>query len=227
MIGRIAWSGTMLALAVVASFAQLDRASRFVPHLAGYVPAPFRGFAHQRLAEGALAVRQGDNGLEEARALIRARPIPAEHLALLSQSALMVGDMKLAIAALEQAAVRGWREPMSQGAAAQAALLSGDAQAASRRIAALYAVGKLDRATIGGMVAELTRTPQGRAALAERLAETGHWQRNFARSAGPYLDPDVLAEVTARADALRAERGCEAGSPSVLNSLLPTDCADL
>jgi hypothetical protein len=143
VIGRILWLAGLAALALVACLAQLDRAARSQPALAVLVPSLFRGFAAQRLTEQAIAAEDGVTALREARLLVRARPLPAEHMRLLSQAAALKGDSPLALAAMEAATSRGWRDPLAQLAAGQSALLQGRFDAAAQRIGALFAVGAL------------------------------------------------------------------------------------
>lgn len=208
MIARIGWIAALLVLALVTTFAQADRSSRFNPALAQLVPAPFRGFAQARLAEQAVQARDGALAQELSRDLVRVRPLPAENLALLSQANLLAGDVDGGLAALELAGTRGWREPFSQRAMAQAALLTGNVGAASQRIAALMATGSLDRAEQDQLVVALTRTPEGRAALAARLAEGGHWQRNFVGLGPSVLAPEIYADTIVRAQELGADLDC-------------------
>lgn len=145
MIGRVAWIASLGAIALVATFAQLDRSARFAPQLAASVPAPFRGFAAEQLARQAVLAGDAEASMREARALLRARPMPAEHLALLARANLLAGNGDVALAALQAAAARGWREPFAQRAMAEAALESGDVEIAGQRIAALRSTQAIDR----------------------------------------------------------------------------------
>lgn len=208
MIARVLWIALLLAVAAVSSFAQLDRAARFAPQLAALVPPMFRGFAQAELTEMALV--QDDNALAlvRARRLALVRPLPAENLALLSQAAVQAGEAATGLAALEAAGGRGWREPASQRAMAMSALLTGDWDAASQRIVALLAAAKLEQSLLEPLVIELTQTAAGRAALARRLAEQGHWQGNFVPAAANYLPASAYADLIVRARTLNAPLEC-------------------
>lgn len=211
MIARfahLAWVAALLALALLTAFAQIDRSSRFAPQLAPLVPTQFRGFAQQRLTELALARADAAAALPLARRLVLVRPLPAENLTLLSQAAVLADDLPTGVAALEAAGERGWREPTAQQAMATSALLTHNWEAASQRIVALMAAGKLEPEQIEPLVVQLTQTADGRAALARRLSESGHWQGNFVPGAPAYLPADVYADVIVRARGLNATLDC-------------------
>lgn len=236
MIARLAWGGLFALLAVVTVLAQLDRASRFEPGLAPLVPEAFRGFATRHLAAAALLARDAEGAEAQARALVRARPLPAEHLTLLAQSATLAGDETQALAALEEATTRGWRDPLAQQAAAEAALQAGEAGAAAQRIAALLATGALPDQT-GAQLARLLAEPAGRRAFAALLAGPGRWQRNFPAFAAPVTAPADLAETLALAQAAGAGLPCarlegiaesylSAGMEAQAARFWPGPCAD-
>jgi len=207
MIARLLWIAVLLGLAVVATYAQIDRSSRFNPALAPLVEEPFRGFAAARLTQQAIAAQDpAASGL--ARELVRIRPLPAENLTLLSQARLLAGAVEGGLAALEEAGKRGWREPVAQQAMAQAALLSDNPDAASLRIAALLATGAVQREVTSPMVQQLAQSAEGRAAFARRLAEQGHWQKNFLAIGPGLMAPTEYVDLVARARTLNAELDC-------------------
>lgn len=118
---------------------------------------------------------------------------------------------------------------------AQAALLTGNADAASLRIAGLLATGTLDRASIDELVAGLVATPEGREALARRLAEDGYWQKNFVRRGPVVMEPAQFTDVIARAQALDAAIDCGSlgsaitllrnrGHDNLVQDIWPGDC---
>ena len=235
MIARLVWISALLGVAVVATFAQLDRSSRFAPELAQFVQPLFRGFAQAELTKIALAQGDGAIALQRAQRLALVRPLPAENLELLSQAAVLAGEEETALAALQQAGTRGWREPVSQRAMAMSALLTDDWDAASQRIVALLAAAKLDQSLLEPLVIELTETSAGRAALAHRMAEQGHWQGNFVSAAAAYLPATAYADVIVRARALNAPLDCgglqhgamtlqNAGSAAAAARFWPGDC---
>lgn len=208
MIGRIVWALALAALAVIACFAQLDRAARSQSQLAAAVPAMFRGFAAERLTQMSLAARDGPAANSEARLLIAARPLPAEHLRLLSQAAALEEDTPRSLAALEAASMRGWRDPVAQLAAAQAALLQRQPEAAAQRIAALFATGAfLDETP--ALAAQLLAEPAGQAAFARQLANPARWPGNAIAPLAGAVPPAQLAQTLALASEFGADLPCD------------------
>lgn len=74
----------------------------------------------------------------------------------------------------------------------------------ARRLAA----AKLEQSLLEPLVIELTQTAAGRAALARRLAEQGHWQGNFVPAAANYLPASAYADLIVRARTLNAPLEC-------------------
>ena len=207
MTGRIIYWSVLLAVAVMTLFAQLDRSARFSPQMAAFVPASFSGFAAERRAERAVLTRDGVDALSASKALVAVRPAPAEHLSLLAQSYAFAGDTRAALAALEAASGRGWRDPVVQLAAAQAALAGAKPQAAAQRISALLATNALPDQS-DDLVAQLLGTPAGRAAFAERLAGDGRWQAGWTARAISTLPPEQLLQTLLLAEAAGAQIPC-------------------
>ena len=208
MIGRVLWLASLAALAGLSSLAQLDRAARSQPALAALVPAPFRGFAAERLTEQAIIAQDGATAVDEARRLVRARPLPAEHMRLLSQAAALNGDSELALAAMAAATTRGWRDPVAQLAAGQSALLQGEYDAAAQRIGALSAIGALPEQR-DALLAALLALPEGRAAFARQLVTPSRWRDNGISMATQVVPPDQLAPTLAQAQEEGAALPCD------------------
>jgi len=207
LIGRVFWTLLFVTTAVIAGFAQLDRASRYEPALAIMVPDGFRGFAHRHLAAQSLAERDAGAALDHTRALIASRPAPAEHMTMLAQAATLSGDQSVALAALSAASLRGWREPLAQQTAAEAALLSGDVDSATQRIAALIATDALPNET-GVQLARLLETEEGRSAFAKALAGPGRWQVLAPSRAAEVAAPVDVADTFLKAKAEGADLPC-------------------
>ena len=194
MIARMLWWTSLAAIGLAAAVVQLDRSARFDPELAAMVPTSLPGFATEQRVKAAIADRDSATALAEARALVRGRPLPAEHLSLLSYAAAMEGDEALALAALEAATLRGWREPLAQQAAAEAALLSDEHDIAAQRIAALLATGELRDEALD-LASRLLASEPGRQALARRLAADGHWQVNALVPLAAVAEPRQLTQA--------------------------------
>lgn len=207
MIGRLVWWSVLGLLASVTVLAQLDRSARFTPALAPFVPEAFAGFAAERNAQRAVLAQDGAPALAAARALVAVRPLPAEHLTLLAQAQLLAGEEAKAIATLEAATKRGWRAPLAQLAAAQAAIVDDDYEAAALRLNALFATdGVPDQAM--ATLAALLSSEGGRAAFAERLAGEGRWQRNLVARLDGAIPPTDLAPTLALAQQQGAQLPC-------------------
>lgn len=198
MIGRILWCAGLLGVALSVSAAQIDRQSRFDPEFSALVPDGFRGFSQVHLARAAMA---GDNpqiAQDQTRELVRVRPIPAEHLSALAVAASVNGDEQTAIQALEAAASRGWREPVSQTAVVEASLLSGNYDQAAQRLIALWLVDNGQERLVN-YTARLFETAEGRAAFSRFLPSSQGWRRNFVAQMKGALDPEIIEQVISQA----------------------------
>lgn len=209
MISRVAWGIAILLIAAVASVAQLDRSARYSPALAPLVPAPFQGFAARHLAAQAIIERDGEAAVPLTQALVKARPAPAEHLTMLAQARGLSGDQEGALAALSEAIRRGWRDPVAQQSAAEAALLSGDSATAAQRIAALLATEQLPEESYQ-QLARLLQTAPGRSAFVEAMVQPGRWQRNLPIRAAEFVAPSDMAETLGQALEQGADLPCSA-----------------
>lgn len=208
-MNRWLWRMAIAALAFVAIGAQLDRASHQRPEFAIVVPQPFRSVAQPTIALIALATGDSAAAQEEARRLVRRRPIPAEHLFILAMAEMRGGDARTFAPAFRTASTRGWRYPPLQVAAAQAALADGDTKGAANRIAALWAEDS-SNPSVAALTRQLLETPGGPEAFAVPLAQTHVWADNFIARA-PGLTTPANASRTLAA-ALRAGGRFDCGS---------------
>lgn len=209
MIGRLVWWSVLSLVALMTVMAQLDRAARFSPTLAPLVPAAFAGFAAERNAQAAVLAQEPDLALASTRALIARRPLPSEHLSLLAQAQLQAGEEQAAIATLEAATQRGWRDPLAQLAAAQAALADGAHDAAALRLNALFATGALPAQSMA-LLANLLASETGREAFAKRMALGARWPDNLLNPASLTIAPSDLAPTLALAQEQGAGLNCAA-----------------
>ena len=196
---RWLWRLALALIALVAIGAQLDRASYLRPELAIVVPKPFRSFAQPTTALIELATGDSAAALDEARRLIRRRPIPAEHLFTLAMAQARSGDPKGFAETFRAASTRGWRYPPLQIAAAQAALASGDVAGAANRVAALWAENA-DNPSVAELTKSLLDAPGGPEAFAVPLAKSRIWPDNFVSRATGIASPDraLSAVIAAR-----------------------------
>lgn len=199
---RWLWWLALAGLALVTVAAQLDRASQGRPELSAFVPGPFRSFAQVPMAMVALTTRDADAAREQARTLVRRRPMPAEYLFALSMAELRGGNPKGFAETFRAASTRGWRFAPLQVTAARAALDNGDAVGAANRVAALWAA-EPDNAALAQLTERLLAAPGGPDALAINLAGTSVWQDTFLVQA-PTLAVDNAALVQTVVAARRA-----------------------
>lgn len=235
MIGRLAWSFALALIAVVAVLAQVDREARRDPAFAALVPDPWSGFAAQRRAEAAIAAEDPAQAAKQTALLISARPLPAEHLRLLSQAAALGGDTPRSLAALEAASKRGWRDPVTQLAAAQSALAQANHEAAGQRIVALLSTGSAPEPTFA-LLAQYLDVPEGRVIFARKMAVAGHWQANMLGPAAGSVAPMPLAQTIMLAQHEGAALPCDrlerlaqtfaqAGAQEAADLIWPGQCA--
>lgn len=198
MIGRVIWIGLLFALAVVTTMLQLDRQADATPALAPFVPAPMRGYAQPPVTLAATEGADSAAALEEARRLVRRRPIPAEHLTLLALAQTKAGMPEQAGLTIQIAAQRGWREPVAQEAVLRLALAAGDEPEAARRYAALF----LRAATPDTLLQEigpavLTRTDgPGQRTLVDIISGTDRWHDTLLRRGVQVMPPAAFADIT-------------------------------
>lgn len=226
----------LAAFAIAVIGVQLDRQAYGDLQAANLVPGPFRGVSQQRLLEVSARQEPPPAMLRPARDLVRKRPLPARHLLLFARAAEQEGDRGRAIAAIELAAARGWREPGPQLAVVQAAMLAGNHPAAAQRLAALVATGAATDETdllIAAMLAE----EGGREALADLLTGEGNWKRYFVQRLAAAGSDEEIAETIAMAwdrgavlDCVQvrplAERYLGEGRDDLASSIWRGDCAN-
>lgn len=204
---KLTWWVALAALAIVTTFAQLDRQARYDPQFALLAPAAMGGFALEQRAAMAIEARRAAQALQSSRDLVAARPMAAGHLAKLATAAALAGDEELATRALEAAASRGWREPLSNYASTTAAIQLGEHDVAAQRLNALLATGEL-RDRTPALLARLISTEDGREAFARRFAAPGRWQENTLTLVAQTAPPGDLAAMLARAHQLGGTLPC-------------------
>ena len=207
MIGRILWLAVLSALAAVITILQLDRQAEATPALAAMVPEPLRGYAQAQVTLTATEAADGAAALEEARRLVRRRPVPAEHLTLLALAQTKAGMPEPAGLTIQIAAQRGWRDPIAQEAVLRLALAAGDEPEAARRFAALF----LRSATPNALLQELAPAVVGKTGgpgqrtLVDIIAGTDRWHDTFLRRGVQVMPPAAFADIT-RASMKRGAR---------------------
>lgn len=206
---RWLWRSLLALLGVVAVGAELDHASATRPQLAIVVPQLFRSTAQATIASLALTAKDGATARDEARRLVRRRPMPAEHLFTLAVADLRAQRPRAFTNDFRAASTRGWRYAPLQAAAAQGALQNGDLAGAANRVAALWAAAAEDPSTAPLTSALLTK-PGGPEAFAIPLSQTHVWAANFLASAGPLAPPSAIVRTVDAAQRHGAHFECDA-----------------
>jgi len=212
VIAGIAWRVGLALIAVLVVGLQIDRESERSPDVAALVPGPFRSSAQPIVTADALADGHAAEALVNAQALLRRRPVPAEHLRLLAEAQIAVGKPAEAAQSIQYAAQRGWRDGTAQEAMMRLALQAGDMPEAARRYTALFLrngsdddaleqVGRLVLSEPGGA---------GRTTFAAIIANSPRWHSRFLNRGAKVLPPDAFDEIFAFVSANGAQFDCSA-----------------
>jgi len=137
-VGRIAWTGLLLLVAIAATELQMDRQTTHDTALAYKVPILARAYGLQFLARDAYENGDVEQGLAYSRSLVLRRPIPGENFGLLSYGLFQTGQANTGMAALLISAQRGWRSPFTQTTMVKLALQANDPATAAQRTLALW-----------------------------------------------------------------------------------------
>jgi len=167
-----------LAIAAITASVQLDREARRQPALANAVPAPLRGFGQHAMAARYLAAKQDQQALAAARILIARRPMRAEHVRLFAQAQALRGNQQVSALTIQQAARRGWRDPIAQRAMLAIALEAGDGAEAGRRLAALWMLSR-DREMLNAMTPPVLADASGRREFKRLLGKSERLRQRF------------------------------------------------
>lgn len=196
MIGRLIWIVALIGVATVTSYAQLDRQSRYDPHLAASVPEPFRAFAQAHVTASAIDDAKANQALDEARRLVKRRPVPAEHLRLLAL-AQFKAEVPQAALTIQLAAQRGWRDPSAQEAMLRLAAGAGNTSEAARRYAALLQNKASDKEVLLQLGPDIFGKADGeaRTVLTGILAGGARWHSTFLDRGAQVMPADAFVEI--------------------------------
>lgn len=192
---KLLWWTTLSLLSAFVLFAQIDRQSRYSPLAAAMVPDSFLSFGQRQIAIATVRSGNSAQALRETRKLVSRRPLPAEHLALLSAAQSQDGAIEQSQISLQLAARRGWRDPGTQTALLEISIATENGTEAARRFAALLATDGNDvavRSTAGRVFA----IPDARQEMARLLANEPRWQDRFKRAGPQLLDEQTLRKIT-------------------------------
>ena len=168
----------LLALAVAALLSGTDRQSREFPNTPSFVGWPYdTGAARARAIT--LFVKSGpQSAIGFARRAILSDPISAQPISLLGRSQLYSAQAQEARKTFEVAAQLGWRDAMTQIYWLDQALQSGDIKVAAERLDALLRQNPSDE-NKDRFLGIVSATPEGRAALANRLKAHPTWTETY------------------------------------------------
>lgn len=201
MIARILWIVAIALIAVVSTFAQLDRTARTNPEYGAFVPRAFQSFSAANLTASALAQENGELALQRAAQLVEARPMRQEHHRMLAQAQLMLGQDEQAIESIQRGARAGWRDPMTQEALLRLAIAAGNDVEATRRLAALWAVSKTVE-PVRPYASQVLNRESAQTEMARLLKSNPRWAAKFNREAPRLLAPETRSAI----DAIRTDK---------------------
>ncbi|MFC0685385.1 tetratricopeptide repeat protein [Novosphingobium clariflavum] len=218
VVGKSVWFALWAAVAVAAAGFEMDREARHDASLAARVPAPFRGFALEVLARGALARGDSAAGVQLAREMVSRRPIPAEGLAMMAQGELAAGREQPALAAVMVAAERGWRDSFTQAIVVQLAVQGGDWDIAGQRLLALWRKGEQSDELRALSGAVLSRQEGLTAFTAQLRAEAG-WSNALLLWSASALDAHKVGVLAGTLRKNGAQLDCPSLSASASDSI--------
>jgi hypothetical protein len=207
--------GATLAFVALALGNGLDRASARNPELARFVPNFLAAEAHRSKAATALRAGDKQRAIAAAEQAVMADPIDPRSTALLGATQLAAGQNVKADRSFRVAAQFGWRDPLTQLYFMNAALNAGQPRLAALRIDAVLRQAP-DFPVRDMLLAQFEFSPQGRAALAERLALRPAWTQAYLLHTS-MLDLPVLRARAEVVGSLTAKPwGCDVIYPLVL-----------
>jgi O-antigen ligase len=175
--------------------------------------------AHERLATQALFREDLAAALSHAYSTNRLSPINASAIRTIGLVHLSRGDVAHGNRIMQTAAVLGWRDPLTQLWAIEAAKASQEPEKAVQRAEALFR-----QSLLVAPAATQLLTPSGDelvTALAQRLSTRPEWRRRFFQHSGafPPATAGAWVRLVEALDSSRAPVSLEEGKPS-LNALI-------
>lgn len=206
--------GGIAVFAALALGNGLDRLSATRPGAAKWVPAPLRAEAWRTESAGLLAAGDGAGAVALARQAVRSDPIDPRSSALLGAGLLTERKAVEADRSFRVAARFGWRDPLTQIYFMNAGFAAGQPRLAALRLDALLRQAPF--LPVRDMLfAQFEATPEGRAALAERLALKPSWTEAFLIRSGDLPLPSLQARAAIVATMKGPDWNCETVEPLV------------
>ena len=187
---RLLFPLMLLALAIIATFSQLDRQARYTPELSRWVPIPFASFSLEHSLQHSLDNGQVEQAQLAARALVAKRPIPAEHQRWLAHAMVAHGDQNGAGLTIQRAARHGWRDLGVQQSMLVLAMQAEDHEQVALHLAALWALAG-DRELLRQFSPTVLEQPVSRQRFAEVMSGA-RWRRSFLTNGPTVLSADLF-----------------------------------
>jgi hypothetical protein len=193
-LGRAAAALGLVLLAVAALLSGTDRTSREFPSSPSLVGWPYDTGAARAHAILAFVQKGPASALSYARRSVLSDPISIQTVSILGRSELYSGRLKEAYSTFQVAGQLGWRDELTQIYWMDQALQAGDLKVAAQRLDALLrqSPNNENRDTF---LAAVSASPEGRAAIAERLKLSPGWAPIFAASFKDLTNDQLLQRV--------------------------------
>jgi hypothetical protein len=208
--GRILIAALILLYCGLVVGSGMDRLSASNASLRASVPGPFRAQADHSEAQAALLELDSAAALSSAQAAIASDPVDRNSAGLLGAARYLEGEEVGARQAFAVSAQMGWRNLATQLYWHQQALLAGDVEEAALRVDAIL---RQDPYLELGpdLIVPLEGTPDGRAALAGRLALRPNWLQRYSRPRSTIEDIPLEGRVAVLSSISDqgVELGCE------------------
>ncbi|HUG46676.1 MAG TPA: hypothetical protein VMK31_09245 [Sphingomicrobium sp.] len=197
--GAFRWLGIVAAAAVAAVLGYKSLAIHLAARATSSENVALAAPVVSHSAEAAswiamLHLAQGQAGAAEdmARLSLRTSPINPRAISVLAAVSHAQGDKMAAAQLLSLATSAGWREPLVQYWILSAALEAGQPELAAERADALLRQGVSEDQVVAHL-RQLLATPQGRSAVAARLADHPMWRSRLLRQLSDLSPPQLRA----------------------------------
>ena len=206
---RAASSVGLVLLAIAALLSGTDRTSREFPRSPSLVGWPYDTGAARAHAIMAFVQKGPNSALNYARRSILSDPISIQQVSMLGRAQLYAGKPSEAYKTFQVAGQLGWRDDLTQIYWMDQALQAGDLKVAAQRLDALLRQSP-DYENRDMFLAAVSSSPEGRAALAERLKLSPGWASIFATSLKDLPDDQIMQRVDIMRRAGRGVWDCTA-----------------
>lgn len=177
-LGQVLAVAGLLLFATVAFLSGTDRQSREFLTTPSFLGWPYDTGAARARAIDAIVKHGPSSAMGYAKRAIVSDPLSADAVSILGRSQLFSGKLAEAHATFEVAGQLGWRDALTQVYWLDQAMQEGNLKVASERLDALLRQNP-DNENRDRFLALLSSSPEGRAALAERLRISPVWVQPY------------------------------------------------